>query len=1039
MRVALLSYNARSGDAIGNQVAEKLAFFLERGADVRVFVEDTRCLHPVVRAHTTHLPVPEPTGDAWQFLNSADLVVVEYGQAYRLLQLLPLLAGRRPRILFDYHGVTPASCWGAHNRQAVEDGSRLRGYVWCADAAIAHSAFTARELTSDTGYPGVWLRVLPHPVDLARFQPGPPRRSLCDRLRCGRAPLLLFVGRLAPNKRVPLLVEALGKLNDLGQPHLAIVGDAGDAYAAEADHCRRRATELGLAERVHLLGQLDDAELADAYRSADVMVLPSIHEGFGVPLLEAMACGVPVVAARAGALPGTVGSAGLTFTPDDADDLARQVRRILASPRRAPCVMRERSPRVAVVAVRFGDGFAGGAERSLSTVARALHDTGCEVEVFTTCTQSESDWSNELPEGDARLEGLTVHRYRIDLHDRTTHHTAVRAILEAEGAVSEEMEQEYLRHSVHSSRLLEALAARIDELDAIVVGPYLFGLTYDVASRFPDKAVLVPCFHDEPFVRLRVWRPVYERAGAILYHSPEEQELAETELGLNHPGAQYLGTILPDQPAGDAERGRARVGGRRPYLVYCGRYSPQKNLPLLLDYARRYEAVRPGRFAFAFLGEGQVAIPREDWARDLGFVEERDKRDLLAGSAALVQLSRFESLSLVALEAWREGVPVLADAGCAVLAGQLRRSGGGRAVSSFAEFAAALDDLWEHPESWQAMGARGRTYVADHFASGAEYAQRLRAVLDGLGQPLAERLREQGLRRAATHDRQTWRKRLDGLVEELLHAPRRPSVRQVEVRPRTAVRTVSAGMETALVPVHVRNRGSHAIVPDGPGRAVLRAEVETSGEAQADRSTRETALPGLLLPGRKIAAAVRVPVPEAAGRYEVTIHVCWETEEILACRLQLVVEAGRPRTEEGCCAPLLDEVHAALAKADGRQQLPDDYTDVTAGLLAPLKRRVKRKLLGNFKQSYIDVLSRQQSAFNRHVLDALGELAECCALLDHARGTAAPDERALLGAVQETLAALRHRCETIEERVAALERGSGAGDGVVHPAPAALG
>src|SRR4051794_26326240 len=103
MRVALLSYNAQAGDAVGNQVAEKLAFFVERGADVRVFVETDRLLHPVVRPHSQVL-APEPRGDGWRFLTSADLVVVEYSQHYRLLGLLPLLAGGRARILFDYHG-----------------------------------------------------------------------------------------------------------------------------------------------------------------------------------------------------------------------------------------------------------------------------------------------------------------------------------------------------------------------------------------------------------------------------------------------------------------------------------------------------------------------------------------------------------------------------------------------------------------------------------------------------------------------------------------------------------------------------------------------------------------------------------------------------------------------------------------------------------------------------------------------------------------------------------------------------------------------
>src|SRR5258708_9969073 len=96
MRVAILTYNARFGDAIGNQVAEKLAFFLERGADVRVFIESDRRLHPAIRPHSQTLNRPEPVGPAWEFLASADLVVAEYVQFYHTLTLFPLPTAVKP-------------------------------------------------------------------------------------------------------------------------------------------------------------------------------------------------------------------------------------------------------------------------------------------------------------------------------------------------------------------------------------------------------------------------------------------------------------------------------------------------------------------------------------------------------------------------------------------------------------------------------------------------------------------------------------------------------------------------------------------------------------------------------------------------------------------------------------------------------------------------------------------------------------------------------------------------------------------------------
>jgi glycosyltransferase involved in cell wall biosynthesis len=1030
MRVALLSYNAQAGDAIGNLVAEKLLFFLERGADVRAFVESDKRLHPAVRPHCQRLERVEPAGSVWEFLTSADLLIVEYGQFYRALTLLPLLVGGRPRILFDYHGVTPPELWSSHNREALEKGLRQRGLVWCADTVLVHSRFTRQELIRPTSYPQERVHVLGHPVDLKTYCPSPSLSSFRSQLGLESASILLFVGRLAPNKRVLLLVEALARLREVTPPvHLVLAGDTSDLYQAEAERCRARAQELGLAERVHLLGHVSDEGLKDVYRAADVLVMPSRHEGFCIPVLEAMACGVPVVAARAGALPETVGSAGLTFTPDDVEDFARQLLRVLPSPRTAVRGLTIRAPRVALVAFRFGTDFAGGAERSLHTMATALQETGHTVEVFTTCTRSESAWANELPEGASDVGGLTVHRFRIDPHDRERHGASVRAILQAEGPVSSELEKAYLTHSVHSSRLLEELRRRQEEFDAVLVGPYLFGLTLDVALAFPEKTVLVPCFHDEPFARLASWRTAYQQVGGILYHSPEEQEFADIELGLNHPGAVCLGTWLDTQRQGDPEAGRRRVGTEKPYLVYCGRYSVQKNLPVLLDYAQRYQKSHPDRFTIAFLGQGEVSIPMESWAKDLGFVEEAAKHDILAGAAALVQLSCYESLSLVALEAWAQGVPVLAHSQCPALVGHLRRSSGGQAVDGYEEFCAALDSLWQQPEHWQRLGRRGQDYTRTNFGSQESFCERLRQAIDGLEVPLAERMRRQGLQRAALLDRTRWRERFGRLVEDLLDTAPRLVKECVAVCPRTPTRSLSVGQESVLIPVRVINRGTHAVVAEGPAKVRLRCLVTDQTGQPCGVPEGQTSLPGLVLPGQEIAAAVRVLLPGQAGTYRVGF---WAQSITGACLgekswLDLTLVERWSSHPDGCCDALLETVQTALSAAEQRQTLPDDYTDITEGLLSAWKRRIKRKLLGNFKHAYVDVLSRQQSAFNRHILTALQELAECCTLLDHggreagAAGKVAELAK-LVNALLTQLDESRGQIEALDKRLQRLEK-----------------
>src|SRR5262245_7067348 len=97
MRVAILSGNARPADAIGNQVAEKAAFFLERGGVVRVFVEDAERLHPGIASYTQAVKAQDMAAQAHEFLAASDLVIAEFGHYHSLLELLPLCnrLGRR--------------------------------------------------------------------------------------------------------------------------------------------------------------------------------------------------------------------------------------------------------------------------------------------------------------------------------------------------------------------------------------------------------------------------------------------------------------------------------------------------------------------------------------------------------------------------------------------------------------------------------------------------------------------------------------------------------------------------------------------------------------------------------------------------------------------------------------------------------------------------------------------------------------------------------------------------------------------------------
>ncbi len=144
---------------------------------------------------------------------------------------------------------------------------------------------------------------------------------------------VLYVGGLSPHKNLPRLVEAFA-LAAAPDDLLVLVGDFHDVFHTHVPEIRATIAKVGLGDRVVLTGFVPDEDLAALYGRAYALAFPSLLEGFGLPAVEAMACGCPVVASRAGSLPEVVGDAGIFFDPLDVADVARGLRALMENPAR---------------------------------------------------------------------------------------------------------------------------------------------------------------------------------------------------------------------------------------------------------------------------------------------------------------------------------------------------------------------------------------------------------------------------------------------------------------------------------------------------------------------------------------------------------------------------------------------------------------------------------------------------------------------------------------------------------------------------------
>ena len=300
------------GDAVGGHTAAVQELLVAQGIDSQIYVE----LIDPETADRTRLASSYP-GEA----QLGDVLLYQFATASDLAQQL---ASRAETLIVNYHNVTPPSLFAAwdnslavHQVRALADLSQLAAR---AVVGVAVSEVNRQDLVA-AGFPAT--AVIPPIVTLPSAAPGghrSPRR---------RGARWLMVGRLAPNKAVEDAIAALLAYRIRHDPDAELLVVGRSALAAYSDALRRYAADLGLAEAVRFSGMVSDEALAAAYASADVLVVTSEHEGFCLPVVEALASALPVVAYREGALPEVLGDAGVLLDAKDPITMADAVRRLL--------------------------------------------------------------------------------------------------------------------------------------------------------------------------------------------------------------------------------------------------------------------------------------------------------------------------------------------------------------------------------------------------------------------------------------------------------------------------------------------------------------------------------------------------------------------------------------------------------------------------------------------------------------------------------------------------------------------------------------
>jgi len=370
--------------------------------------------------------------------------------------------------------------------------------------------------------------------------------------------------------------------------------------------------------------------------------------------------------------------------------------------------------KLAIVVQRYGVDISGGAELHARYIAERL-SSRLEIRVLTTCARDHVTWRNEFPPGLDQVNGVPVERFRVS-RERSLPDLGVRSrrVFLRVHTLQEELEWLESEGPVSPS-LIARLRRSGREFDFVLLFCVRYYHAYHGARALPERAVLVPTAEKEPALGLAIFQPIFRGVRAVMYNSFEERAAIQAVSGNGEVPGVVVGVSSDVPPAVEPARARRKFGLSRPFLVYVGRIDANKGCAELFDFFIRYAETSGRELDLVLVGTAALPIPAHPRIRHLGFVDNQDKFDVLAAAEALVMPSYYESLSMVALEAWALGRPVLANGRCDVLLGQCIRSNAGLYYDNATDFAAALDRLLDDPELAAALGRNGKDFFARHY------------------------------------------------------------------------------------------------------------------------------------------------------------------------------------------------------------------------------------------------------------------------------------------------------------------------------------
>ncbi len=369
--------------------------------------------------------------------------------------------------------------------------------------------------------------------------------------------------------------------------------------------------------------------------------------------------------------------------------------------------------RITFVVQRYGREIVGGSEAHAREVAERLTPYG-DVQVLTSCAFDYNTWENFYPEGEEEINGVRVRRFLVDGTRRKDFNQLSEKLFGKSVPLKDEIEWIYAQGPV-VPKILEEISKIRNQRDVFIFFTYLYYPTLFGLRIVPDKAIFVPTAHDESPIYFNIFKPLFHSPRAILYNTEEERIFINKLFGNHYIPSEIAGVGVEIPEDLDPSRFKKKFGIEGKYLLYMGRIVSSKGCAELIDFYRYYKEKYKTNLSLVLLGKSEMEIPKEEGIIYGGFVEEKEKFDAIVGCSAVVVPSRFESLSMIALEGWAMEKPVITTEFSHVVKGMCERSNGGLYYANREEFAEVVNLIIKNEEISKKLGENGKRFVENYY------------------------------------------------------------------------------------------------------------------------------------------------------------------------------------------------------------------------------------------------------------------------------------------------------------------------------------